>query len=539
MRDFQGIQIDHYLILDPVGLGGMALVYKAYDLRLERDVAVKIIRTDEIPPSQLDRLMKRFEREAKAQSKFSHPNIVSVFDFGKYQDVPYLVLAYLPGGNLKERLTHAMLIDEALRILIQVSDAVAYAHSNGVLHRDIKPSNIIFDSDDTPLLADFGIAKVLEANEGTLTGTGLGVGTPEYMAPEQWQGKASESSDQYALGVLLYELVTGEKPYTAETPLAVALKQISEPLKQPREFVPDLPIPIENVIFKALAIRPDDRFESVKDLRDRLISLSEAFFPGKNILEINDQTGTLSPPLPQIVSQKPISEKVTIDHIDTPHEKLPPIVHKNRNLIKENVLPPSMVNLDEVSKEPSKTKQNAVVNTQKAIKEQNGQTRKNLKKTVSIFGSRYFLFPMIFVVLSFSVWGLSKNIFGLNSAVLTGTQQEVSTNAEEVVVINASQTAVNLPTETQMPTPTLTHTLTQTQTQTETPTFTATQMPTSTKTAVYFPPTATSAPIIVNTQPPPTATNPPAPTATNPPQPPTATFTPVSAPTREPTPTPP
>ena len=203
MQDFIGKNIDRYHITEQIGLGGMAVVYKAYDMRLERYVALKLIRTEAVPQLHYERLMRRFEREAKAQARFSHPNIVPAYDYGVVDGMPFMVLAYMPGGTLKDRIRGAMPVENALSILIPITDEVAYAHHMGVLHRDIKPSNILFSTNSRPMLTDFGIAKLLELNEETLTGTGLGVGTPEYMAPEQWQGRACEATDQYALGVVL------------------------------------------------------------------------------------------------------------------------------------------------------------------------------------------------------------------------------------------------------------------------------------------------------------------------------------------------
>jgi formylglycine-generating enzyme required for sulfatase activity len=152
---------------------------------------------------------------------------------------------------------------QAVRWLIPIADALAYAHQRGVIHRDVKPGNILFDEDDQPVLTDFGIAKILETDEDTLTGTGLGVGTPEYMAPEQWQGKPCEASDQYALGVVLYELITGQKPYTADTPVAIALMQMTEPLRAPSKLVKSIPEDVEKVLYKALAKNPADRYEGM------------------------------------------------------------------------------------------------------------------------------------------------------------------------------------------------------------------------------------------------------------------------------------
>jgi len=260
MHNYVGQQIDRYRITERLGMGGMAVVYKAYDTRLERDVALKLIRTGEIPESQHERLFKRFEREAKAQARFSHRNIIPVFDYGEVDGSPYLVMAFIPGGTLKDRLHGPVDWRQAVRWLIPVAEALSYAHQRGIVHRDVKPANILFDEEDQPILTDFGIAKVLETDEATLTGTGLGVGTPEYMAPEQWQGKTSAATDQYALGVVLYELITGRKPYAADTPAAVAIMQATEPLSPPSSLVRGIPDTVEKVLYKTLARDPQDRY---------------------------------------------------------------------------------------------------------------------------------------------------------------------------------------------------------------------------------------------------------------------------------------
>jgi serine/threonine protein kinase len=273
MQNYVGQQIDRYRITERLGTGGMAVVYKAYDTRLERDVALKLIRTEAIPPEQYERLMKRFEREAKAQARFDHKHIVHVYDYGEVQGSPYLVMSYVPGGTLKEKTGQPVDYRQAIQWLLPVADALAYAHEFGVIHRDIKPSNILFDAKEQPILTDFGIAKVLETDEATLTGTGLGVGTPEYMAPEQWQGKASPATDQYALGVVLYELITGQKPYSAETPAAVAILQATEQLPRPKELVSGIPEIVENVLYKSLTRNAQDRYEDMLAFKQALVGL--------------------------------------------------------------------------------------------------------------------------------------------------------------------------------------------------------------------------------------------------------------------------
>jgi serine/threonine-protein kinase len=268
--DYSGHQFEHYQLIAKLGQGGMATVYKAYDTRLERDVAIKVVRKESIPPEQLERILKRFEREAKALAKFIHPNIVPVHDYGEFQGAPFLVMAYLPGGTLKERIGQPLPVQTALRYVIPIAGALGYAHQRGVIHRDVKPSNILTTEDGALMLSDFGIAQILEEATTQLTATGMGVGTPEYMAPEQWQGKATAASDQYALGVVLFELLTGQKPYSAETPLAVALKVMSEPLPRPSDLVPEIPEDVEKVLYKALARDPQDRYEDMEVLRKAL-----------------------------------------------------------------------------------------------------------------------------------------------------------------------------------------------------------------------------------------------------------------------------
>jgi len=264
MSNLVGQSLGRYHILEQLGEGGMAIVYKAYDIRLERDVAVKVIRVDQFAPAVLERILKRFEREAKALARLTHPNIVNVIDYGEYEGAPYLVMEYLPGGTLKQRLGHPMPWQEAVRILLPIAQALTYAHEHNIVHRDVKPSNILLTESGQPMLTDFGIAKILESEEtATLTGTGIGVGTPEYMAPEQWTGQAGPQSDIYSLGVVFYELVTGRKPYVADTPAAILLKQANEPLPLPRQFAPGLPEAVERVLFKALAKKPEDRYASM------------------------------------------------------------------------------------------------------------------------------------------------------------------------------------------------------------------------------------------------------------------------------------
>jgi serine/threonine protein kinase len=265
MPDLTGHSLGRYHILEQLGEGGMATVYKALDTRLEREVAIKVIRRANFPPDQLERMFKRFEREAKSLAKLSHRNIVKVLDYGEHDGSPYLVMEYLPGGTLKDRLAKGrMPWQEAIRLLKPIAQALVHAHENQIIHRDIKPSNILIGRSGDPMLSDFGIAKILENDGGTeLTSTGTGVGTPEYMAPEQGMGRADARADIYALGIVLYQMLTGHVPFRADTPLAVLIKKNTEPLPRPTKFVPDLPAGVEYLLIKALERDPNQRYQSM------------------------------------------------------------------------------------------------------------------------------------------------------------------------------------------------------------------------------------------------------------------------------------
>ena len=276
MPNLTGQSIGRYHILEQLGEGGMATVYKAYDTRLERNVALKVLRTDQFIPAQLHLVLQRFEREAKSLAKISHPSIVNVLDFGKHEDQPFLVMEYLPGGTLKRKLGNAIPWRETFKTILPVARGLAYAHQHGIVHRDVKPVNILMNEFDEPVLTDFGIAKLLEGAEGhTLTGSGVGIGTPDYMAPEQGMGASTidARADIYSLGIVLYEMIAGRKPYIADTPMAVVLKQLNDPLPRPTDFVPDIPEGVEKILFKALAKQPEDRYVDMNALITSMESL--------------------------------------------------------------------------------------------------------------------------------------------------------------------------------------------------------------------------------------------------------------------------
>lgn len=299
MQDFIGRSLGRYHIFKQLGEGGMAIVYRAHDIRLERDVAVKVIRRGAFPPDQLDHILKRFEREAKALAKLSHQNIVRVLDYGDQDGSPFLVMEYLPGGTLKHQLGKPMPWREALRILLPIAEALEYAHNHNVIHRDIKPSNILLTESGRPMLTDFGIAKILEVQETTgLTSSGMGLGTPEYMAPEQWTGQTSVQSDIYSLGVVFYEMVTGRRPYEADTPAAILIKQASDPLPHPKTYIPNLPEGVERTILRALAKKPGDRYQDTSGFISALEALLGGTDPSRESIAPKRSTASGSTGVP-------------------------------------------------------------------------------------------------------------------------------------------------------------------------------------------------------------------------------------------------
>ena len=274
MSKLIGQNLGRYQILELIGEGGMATVYKAHDTHLEREVAIKVIRREAFPPDQLNMILKRFEREAKSLGGLSHPNIVGVIDYGEYEGAPYLVMVYLPGGTLKDRLGKPIHWRDAVRLLIPIARALEYTHEHNIINRDVKPSNILMTEKGQPMLTDFGLVKIFEDKASTnLTASGAGLGTPDYMAPEQWTGEATAQSDLYSLGVVLYEMITGHRPYTSDTPAGVLLKQVNEPLPLPKQYVPDLPQNVEAVLLKVLARKPEDRYPDMRSFTDELQNL--------------------------------------------------------------------------------------------------------------------------------------------------------------------------------------------------------------------------------------------------------------------------
>lgn len=267
-----GKTIGKYRVIEQIGRGGMAEVYKAYQPGLDRYVAIKLMHTFLVDDKEFT---SRFQREARVVANLRHPNIVQVHDFDVEHDVSYMVMEFIDGETLKDRLLRMeakgewMSLNEAAGIVLAVGSALKYAHRQGMVHRDVKPANVMIDCEGRVILTDFGIAKILHGGGGgsQLTASGAMIGTPSYMSPEQGMGQPGDArSDIYSLGVMMYQLVTGRLPYEADTPLAVVIKHIQGPLPMPRTVNPSLPESIERVILRALAKNPDDRYQNVGEM---------------------------------------------------------------------------------------------------------------------------------------------------------------------------------------------------------------------------------------------------------------------------------
>lgn len=279
-QDLTSKTFGKYELRERLGSGGMAEVYKAYHATLDRFVAIKILH----PFLREDPTFKeRFEREARSVARLRHPNIVQVYDFDQDPETGqyYMVMEYIDGPTLSTELERLraqgqwMTIPHAISITRDLASALAYAHAHNMVHRDVKPANVMIDSDGRIVLTDFGIARMVTGPQMTASGTM--VGTPAYMSPEQGLGQlVDHRSDIYSLGVVLYQLAAGGVPYDADTPIAVVLMHVQEPLPPPSSINPEIPPGLERVIYKALAKSPDERYQRIEELSTHLSNLEEA-----------------------------------------------------------------------------------------------------------------------------------------------------------------------------------------------------------------------------------------------------------------------
>ncbi|HEX9441278.1 MAG TPA: protein kinase, partial [Roseiflexaceae bacterium] len=267
MTDLIGTRLNQYDLTEIIRRGGMSTVYKAYQGSLDRFVAVKVLFTNRDP-----QFAARFKREARAIAALQHHNILPIYDYGEQEGLLFLVLQYIENGlTLGDMLGKPMEPAQALHLTSHVLDALEYAHRRGVIHRDIKPANVLMPSPHWPMLADFGIAKLMNDNKERLTLANQIIGTAAYMAPEQATGRPIDArTDLYAAGVVLYELVTGRVPFDSDTPMAVLTKHVYEVPPPARTMNPHLPPAVEAILQKALAKDPGDRYQSAGEMAEEL-----------------------------------------------------------------------------------------------------------------------------------------------------------------------------------------------------------------------------------------------------------------------------
>ena len=303
---------DRYQIIKSIGEGGMANVYLAFDTILERNVAVKVLRGD---LANDEKFVRRFQREALSASSLSHPNIVEVYDVGEDDGIYYIVMEYIEGKHLKQLLKRRgkLTLEEAVDIMLQVTDGMACAHDSYIIHRDIKPQNIMILENGLVKITDFGIAMALNSTQ--LTQTNSVMGSVHYIPPEQASGKGCTiQSDVYSMGILFYELLTGTLPYKGDNAVEIALKHLKNPLPSIREELPNVPQPVENIILKACAKNPKNRYADAREMHEDLktcLSKSRADEPKYvyNYPEFDEK------------DKKSVSETKKIDKVDKVKEK--------------------------------------------------------------------------------------------------------------------------------------------------------------------------------------------------------------------------
>ena len=266
---------NRYSIVRTLGAGGMAKVYLAHDEVLDRDVALKVLREQF---AEDEEFVERFKREASSAASLSHPNIVQVYDRGKTEDgSSYIAMEYVPGGTLKERISSSGPLEPgvAASLASQIAEALGAAHERGIVHRDIKPQNVLLTAVGDAKVADFGIARA--ASAATISQTSVVLGTASYMSPERALGEpATPESDLYSLGVVLYEMLTGNLPYTAENPVAVSMKHVTEPLRPPADVNPRIPEGLNALVVKLLAKDPEARYADAAELVESLRRVTDA-----------------------------------------------------------------------------------------------------------------------------------------------------------------------------------------------------------------------------------------------------------------------
>ena len=303
---------DRYQIIKAIGEGGMANVYLAYDTILDRDVAVKVLRGD---LANDEKFVRRFQREALSASSLTHPNIVEVYDVGEDHGQYYIVMEYVEGKNLKDLIKKRgkLTLSEVIDIMLQITDGMSVAHDSYIIHRDIKPQNIMILENGLVKIMDFGIAMAMNSTQ--LTQTNSVMGSVHYLPPEQANGKGSTlQSDIYSMGILMYELLTGKLPYKGDNAVEIALKHLKEPLPSIKEELPNIPQSVENIVIKAAAKNPKNRYADAREMHNDLLTcLDESRENEEKIKlpykEITEEAKTKQPKKEAVVKEPEKNEK--------------------------------------------------------------------------------------------------------------------------------------------------------------------------------------------------------------------------------------
>ena len=314
---------ERYRIKERIGGGGMANVYLARDIILNRDVAIKVLRLEFANDPEF---IARFDREAQAATSLSHPNIVNIYDVGEEDHILYMVMEYIDGYTLKEYIQQKgpLEVEEAIEIMKQLTEAISHAHANGLIHRDIKPQNILIDRYGNVKVTDFGIAIALSAT--SLTQTNSILGSVHYLSPEQARGgMATKKSDIYSLGIVFFELLTGQLPFSGQSPISIALKHLQNETPSVRNINPKIPQSVENIVLKATAKDPFHRYESVYEMEEALNRALDPAYMNEPVYKPPVEAGEETKAIPIITDDKlpyqPDDEDETIVHTNKKEKK--------------------------------------------------------------------------------------------------------------------------------------------------------------------------------------------------------------------------